>query len=370
MNNAGNLSNHGLRSSPPAAFDFESSSQLAIDDAAGTPRLKSAVRSASSRRLADPATGTAARQALSGPGRRKTATLITYSLSGGIGGEGPASVGGLGGLNDSSRRTSNLAQDGPPGIMRPFSHEGSPGSGHAGAVGIGALGGLEGFVGGSEAAAGAPRLFSRQTTLDIGDREQLMDSGMSADRTTIVLSKSASWKVAAARGDGYIETPTLERLKDDLSSLAKMQLQLPASDGDFSRMLLAVSARLSQWPQLEKKAEEQFRGLLEPLLDTVFTSLSPRRGRQQLQRPRRDQQGHRSTADSFDAMIDGDARQPPEPWLKLGAHLIQPELLQGLQYGNRLADDAATSANFTRPAASAAMGHVAAGGFPASEAAS
>jgi hypothetical protein len=37
-------------------------------------------------------------------------------------------------------------------------------------VGIGALGGLEGFLAGGEAAAGAARLLSRQTTLDIEDR--------------------------------------------------------------------------------------------------------------------------------------------------------------------------------------------------------
>ncbi|WIA11303.1 hypothetical protein OEZ85_011426 [Tetradesmus obliquus] len=254
-----------------------------------------------------------------------------------------------------------------------------PAFGDGAAAGIGGLSGLSPSSAGDAAGVGAlglrnhARRLSQQALSEAGDRfdsratntmldrteqEQqrgAFDSGISLDRTTLVLGRSASWKVAAGRaaaegpyanfgpladlvdsvvadasmaapgttaaeGDAagllpfgtartsaaasadeaggkghvphkvalgymllpdYIQTAALSRLKASLASLSAAPAQRPtATPGgtQFELLLLALTARLSQWPQLERQADQVFQQMLHTLLDNTFARLAPSRG--------------------------------------------------------------------------------------------
>ncbi|WIA31383.1 hypothetical protein OEZ86_002282 [Tetradesmus obliquus] len=254
-----------------------------------------------------------------------------------------------------------------------------PAFGDGAAAGIGGLSGLSPSSAEDAAGVGAlglrshARRLSQQALSEAGDRfdsratntmldrteqEQqrgAFDSGISLDRTTLVLGRSASWKVAAGRvaaegpyanfgpladlvdsvvadtsmaapgttaaeGDAagllpfgtartsaaasadevgskghvphkvalgymllpdYIQTAALSRLKASLASLSATPPQRPtATPGgtQFELLLLALTARLSQWPQLERQAGQVFQQMLHTLLDNTLARLAPSRG--------------------------------------------------------------------------------------------
>ncbi|KAF8057775.1 tropinone reductase [Scenedesmus sp. PABB004] len=316
-----------LLHTPGGGFDFEQQSS-----ALETPTLKSAQGSA--RELAAGAGGT----------RRGTGTSFA-----GLGGR-KDSIGALGGL---SRRSTYEPGGGGASVVGAASPAFSPSSdtppiGRGG--GIGALGGDDGRLSPSSAGgdqpggglrharrlsqqalsdAGGDRFDSRATGEGLGAR---FDSGASADRTTVVLDKSASWRGAAGGGTyadfapleqlvdavtdavgagagppggppprlsggapaapapqraalalmllpEYVHTPLLARLKAELAALGRAPPRA-AGGSEFDAALLALTARLSQWGHMERGAEQAFHAMLDALLDGIFARLSPTRGRQ------------------------------------------------------------------------------------------
>ncbi|KAF6252198.1 hypothetical protein COO60DRAFT_547764 [Scenedesmus sp. NREL 46B-D3] len=314
----------------------------------------------------------------------------------------------------------SAVQDSPagtPGTYSPLNGGGAcspdsdswPPIGDGAAAGVGGLSGLLPSWAGDAAGVGALGLRSHARRLsqraldefgnrfdgratnaltDRGELEQqrrVFDSGISADRTTLVLGRSASWKVAAGRSRGpsadfgpladlvdsvvadgaadsaaaaaaaaaegtaggllalgpartnaaaaaaaddsgrskghvphkvalgymllpeYVQTAALNRLKASLASMSAAQPQLlPATPGgtQFELLLLALTARLSQWPQVERQAEQVFQQMLHTMMDNIFARLTPSRGGAAL--PSRERHAPAPTA-----AVHGDAKRQP-----------------------------------------------------------